>query len=66
MLNHRLRDLLFHYKKGDILLQFYLVRVFKKIYLICSSGRVRTMETSQKASQRYLFDWINKMMSDMR
>ena len=29
MLNHQIRDLLFHYKKGVILLQFYLVRVMR-------------------------------------
>ena len=29
MLNHQIRDSLFHYKKGVILLQFYLVRVMR-------------------------------------
>ena len=35
-LNHRIRDLLFHYKKGVILFQFYLVK-------LCPSGRLQTM-----------------------
>ena len=40
MLNRRIRGLLFHYKKGVILLQFYLVRVFKKMHHLPFWGRL--------------------------
>ena len=56
-------------QKGVILIQFYLLRVFFKKCIICPSGRLRTMQTVQKASQINscpLFDCINEMTRDKR
>ena len=44
MLNHRIRDLLFHYKKGVILLQIYLESVLKKMHHL--SFRARTNDVN--------------------
>ena len=68
MLNHRIRDLLFHYKKGVILLQFYLIRVFKKIIMLISfRARVNDVNsTFKKPAKCPLFFWIDEVMGDTR
>ena len=49
VLNLRIRDLLFHYRKGVILFQFYLVRVFKKKQYL--SFRARANDVNSTESQ---------------
>ena len=61
MLNHRIRDLLFHYKK---------VSVFLKKCTICPSGGGggggERCKQHKKPGKRPLFDWIKEMTSDKR
>ena len=65
MLNLRIRDLLFHYKKGVILIQFYMVRVFLKNASIPQGPCERCIQ-DRKPAKCPLFDYINEMTSDKR
>ena len=67
MLKHRIRDLLFHYKKGVILIQFYLVNVLFKImhHLSFRAGKNDVNSTKRQPNVLF-FDWINEMTSDKR
>ena len=66
MLNHWIRDLLFHFKKGVILLQFYLVRVFLKKCIICPSGYLANDVNSTETQKCPFFHCINEMTNDNR
>ena len=67
MLNHRIRDLLFHYKEGVILIQFYLVRVFlKKNASSVLQGACEQCKQHRKPGKCPLVDCINEMTRDKR
>ena len=55
MLNHRIRDLLFHYKKGVILLQLYLVRVFfKKMHHLFFRARANDVNITKSQPKIFI------------
>ena len=65
MLNYRIRDLLFYYKKGVTLLNFICngESVLKKMDHLSFRAHANDVNNT-KTSQSSLLDWINKMTSD--
>ena len=66
MLNHRIRDLLFRYKKVLFFIQFYLVRVFLKNASSVLQGACKRCKQHRKPAKCPLFDCINEMTRDKR
>ena len=66
MLNHRIRDILFHKKKKGYFASILFGKsVFEKIHHHSVLQRTCERCKHRKKPAKYpLFDWINKMMSD--
>ena len=55
MLNHQIRDLLFHYKKGVILFNFIWYKgVFKKMHHLSFRARANYVNSTKKQPKNYI------------